>query len=96
MKKRSDVPDSPHYQVLVFGTTTEWTAPYDYHDPPTGTTSSVPSVDVYAFKERDDMERFIEAALERSVEIAFFRVGSSGRVTKRVILDIDGLNEHGE
>jgi hypothetical protein len=87
--KRDDIPNVPHFQALVFGTRHEWTPPYGRHDDPSGSTSSLPTVDVYVFKARDELSLFIDEATRTGVSFVFFAVSSLGKATVNVDIDLE-------
>jgi hypothetical protein len=84
VSKREQVPAEPHYQALVFGTRSEWSPPYDRHDDPSGSSSSVPNVDLYVFKQRKDLELFVDEAARTGASFVFYHVGSLGKATVHV------------
>jgi len=88
--ERSKIPSGPHFQVLVFGQRTEYVPAYDIHDSPSST--SVPIVDVYVFKDRKQLEMMVDEAARTGASFVFYYVNSLGRATVKVDVDteVDG------
>lgn len=84
VNKREDVPTMAHFQALVFTTRNKHTPAYDRFDSPEGSYHSVPHVDVYVFKTRDELELFVDEAARTSTSFVFYEVRSLGKATVKV------------
>ena len=88
-RERNDIPNTPHYQALVFGSRNEWSPPYDRHDDQAGTTSSTPQVDVYVFKTREELNLFVTEASKTSTSFVFFAVPALGKAQVKVTVGVE-------
>lgn len=85
--KREGIPSTPHFQVLLFGQRSEYMPAYDIHDSPSST--SVPTVDVYVFKDRKQLEMFVDEAARTGTSFVFYHINSLGKATVRVDVDTE-------
>jgi|SRR5271157_1665739 len=88
VEEKKDIPNTPHFQAIVFGTRAETVGSYGPPDPPGDTYITVPHVEVYVFNEVFELEAFVSKATRENVSFVFYSVPSLGKSAVKVSLDV--------
>lgn len=88
VRTSKEKPTGSHFAAVLFETKSEWTPPYDHHDNPGGSSSTVPTVTYFAFPDKETLGEWVLRAAKDKKEFFFFEVKKVGQAELKVNIDV--------